>query len=65
VLAVAFRRWTVEHGFQQGKHQAGLMDYEGRDYTGLTRHLILSLVILWFVATHTERLQGEKSAGDG
>jgi SRSO17 transposase len=65
VLAVAFRRWTVEHGFRLGKQEAGLLDYEGRDYTGLIRHLILALLVLGFVATHTERLRGEKSPGDG
>jgi SRSO17 transposase len=65
VLTVAFRRWTVEHGFRLGKQEAGLMHYEGRDYTGLIRHLILSLVVLGFVATHTERLRGEKPTGDG
>jgi SRSO17 transposase len=65
VLSVAFRRWTVEHSFRLGKQEAGLMDYEGRDYTGLLRHLILTLVVLGFVATHTQRLRGEKPAGDG
>jgi hypothetical protein len=55
VLAVAFRRWTVEHAFRLGKQEAGLVDYEGRDYTGLLRHLTLALVVLGFVATHTER----------
>src|SRR5262245_13039217 len=65
VLAVAFRRWTVEHAFRLGKQEAGLMHYEGRDYTGLIRHLILALVVLGFVAIHTERLRGGKSAGDG
>jgi SRSO17 transposase len=65
VLAAAFRRWAVEHSFRLGKQEAGLMDYEGRDYTGLLRHLILALVVLGFVATHTERLRGEKPAGDG
>jgi SRSO17 transposase len=65
VLAVAFRRWTVEHGFRLGKQEAGLMDYEGRNYTGLIRHLTLSLIVLGFVATHTERLRGEKPGGDG
>jgi SRSO17 transposase len=59
VLAVAFQRWTVEHAFRLGKQEAGLMDYEGRDYTGLLRHLILALTVLGFVATHTERLRGE------
>ena len=65
VLAVAFRRWTVEHGFRLGKQEAGLMHFEGRDYLGLMRHLIMSLVVLGFVATHTERLRGEKSADHG
>jgi SRSO17 transposase len=65
VLAVAFRRAVVEHAFRLGKQEAGLMHYEGRDYTGLRRHLILALVVLGFVATHTERLRGEKPAGDG
>ncbi len=65
LLAVAFRRWTVEQGFRLGKQEAGLMHYEGRDYIGLIRHLVLALVVLGFVATVTERLRGEKSAGDG
>ena len=61
VLAVAFRRWTVEHSFRLGKQEAGLMHFEGRDYLGLIRHLVLALVVLGFVATHTQRLRGEKS----
>jgi SRSO17 transposase len=65
LVRVAFRRATVEHAFRLGKQEAGLMDYEGRDYTGLMRHLILSLVVLGFVATRTERLRGEKPGGDG
>lgn len=64
VLAVAFRRWTVEHAFRLGKQEAGLLDYEGRDYTGLLRHLTLALLVLGFVACHTQRLRGEKSGGD-
>jgi SRSO17 transposase len=65
LLAVAFSRWSVEHSLRLGKQEAGLMHYEGWDYTGLLRHLILALVVLGFVATYTERLRGEKSAGDG
>jgi SRSO17 transposase len=65
VLAVAFRRAVVEHAFRLGKQEAGLMHYEGRDYTGLARHLTLALVVLGFVAEHTERLRGEKPASDG
>ena len=64
VLAAAFRRWTVEHTFRVAKQEAGLMHYEGRDYRGLTRHLILALLVLGFVAIQTDRLRGEKPAGD-
>jgi len=64
VLGVAFRRWTVEHAFRVAKQEAGLMHYEGRDYRGLTRHLILTLLVLGFVAVQTDRLRGEKPARD-
>jgi SRSO17 transposase len=64
VLAVAFRRYIVEHSFRLAKQEAGLMHYEGRHYLGLIRHLMLALVVLGFVATHTERLRGEKPARD-
>jgi SRSO17 transposase len=64
VLAVAFRRATIEHTFRVGKQEAGLMHYEGRDYRGLLRHLILGLIVLGFVSLHTQRLRGEKPAGD-
>jgi SRSO17 transposase len=64
VLRVAFCRWNVEHVFRLAKSEAGLTHYEGRDYTGLMRHLVLGLVVLGFVALHTERLRGEKPAPD-
>jgi hypothetical protein len=59
VLAVAFRRWTVEHTLRIGKQEAGLMHYEGRDYTGLLRHRILTRVVRGFVVTPTQRLRGK------
>lgn len=64
VLAVAFRRATIEHNFRLAKQEAGLMHYEGRWYAGLIRHLVLALVVMGFVAIHTDRLRGEKSGGD-
>jgi SRSO17 transposase len=64
VVRVAFCRWNVEHVFRVAKSEAGLTHYEGRDYTGLMRHLVLGLVVLGFVSVHTERLRGEKPAGD-
>jgi SRSO17 transposase len=64
LVRVAFRRWNVEHGFRVGKSELGLMHYEGRSYTGLLRHQTLCLLMLTFVAEHTERLRGEKSGRD-
>lgn len=64
VLAVAFRRWAVEHAFRLGKQDAGLTDYEGRNYTRLLRHLTLALIVLGLVTPRTERLRGENPRGD-
>jgi SRSO17 transposase len=64
ILAVAFRRATVEHAFRIAKSEAGLTHFEGRQYVGLVRHLVLTLIVLGFVAVHTERLRGGKPSGD-
>jgi SRSO17 transposase len=64
VLVVGFRRWHVEHTFRVAKSEVGLAHYEGRSYVGLMRHLVLCLVVLGFVATHTQRLRGEKPGPD-
>ena len=64
LLAVGFRRATIEHSFRIAKSEAGLAHYEGRQYVGLIRHLTLALVVLGFVSVHTDRLRGEKTAGD-
>jgi SRSO17 transposase len=64
LIRVAFRRWNVEHAFRVGKSELGFTHYEGRNYTALMRHQTLCLLMLTFVAGHTERLRGEKSGGD-
>jgi SRSO17 transposase len=64
LLRVAFTRWNVAHAFRVSKSEIGLGHYEGRNYTGLMRHLMLCLVTQAFVAEHTDRLRGEKPGGD-
>lgn len=64
LLAVAFRRATIEHGFRLAKQEAGLMHFEGRHFAALQRHFILSLLVVGFVAVQAERLRGGKSASD-
>jgi SRSO17 transposase len=64
LVRVAFRRWNVEHGIRLAKGEIGFTHYEGRNYTALMRHQTLCLLMLTFVAEHTERLRGEKPGAD-
>jgi SRSO17 transposase len=64
LVRVAFRRWNVEHAIRLAKSEIGFTHYEGRDYTALLRHQTLCLLMLSFVAEHTERLRGEKPGVD-
>jgi SRSO17 transposase len=64
LVRVAFRRWNVEHAIRVAKREIGFTHYEGQDYTALMRHQTLCLLMLSFVAEHTERLRGEKPGGD-
>jgi SRSO17 transposase len=64
LVRVAFRRWHVEHAIRVAKSELGFTHYEGRNYTALLRHQTLCLLMLTFVAEHTQRLRGEKSGSD-
>jgi SRSO17 transposase len=44
LVRVAGSRWAVESGFEQAKQEAGLADYEVRNWTGWHRHVTLSLL---------------------
>src|SRR5712691_6904404 len=63
LLRVAFSRWNVEHTFRVAKSEIGFGHFEGRSYVALMRHLILCLLVMGFVAEHTDRLR-EKKSGD-
>ena len=65
LVRVAFTRWHVEHAFRITKSEAGLTHYEGRSYVGLTRHQMLCLLVVGFVASHADGLRGGKPGGDG
>jgi SRSO17 transposase len=64
LLRVAFSRWGVEHVFRMAKTEIGFSHFEGRNYTGLSRHMILCQLVMTFVAEQTTRLRGEKSGSD-
>lgn len=60
LLRVAFSRWNVEHAFRVVKTEIGFGHFEGRSYIGLQRHMTLCLIVMGFIAEHTNRLRGEK-----
>ena len=62
LLQVAFSRWRIEKWFERAKQEAGLGSFEVRKYTGLMRHWLSSRIAMYFLASQTQRLRGEKSA---
>ena len=64
LMKVAFSRAGVEHLFRLAKTEVGFGHFEGRSYKGLMRHMTLCQLVLLFTAEQTDRLRGEKSAGD-
>jgi SRSO17 transposase len=62
MLEVAFGRWHIERCFRDGKQEIGLNHFEVRTWTGLERHLILSMLSLLFLNRETTRLRAETHA---
>jgi SRSO17 transposase len=58
---MAYRRRNVENGIRTLSSSVGLAHYEGRNYKGLMRHLILCLLVMAFVAQ--QPAQGEGGVG--
>ena len=61
LLHVAFSRWHIERIYQDAKMQVGFDHFEVRRYLPLTRHLIVTMVSLLFLARETQRLREKKS----
>ena len=52
-VAVAAHR--IEEAIKRGKSEAGLSDYEVRNWRGWHHHQILSLIATWFLASEARR----------
>lgn len=63
ILSVAFTRWTVERCFEDAKTELGLSHFEVRNWTSLTRHLLVTSVGLLALSRVTKR-HCSKSADD-
>jgi SRSO17 transposase len=64
ILLVAFSRWRVERCFEDQKQEVGLDKWEGRNWLGLMRHLILTSVSYLFLAKVVAHQRGKKSGAD-
>jgi SRSO17 transposase len=62
VAAAHARRHGAEELYAAGKGEIGLGHYEVRSWLGWHHHMTLSLLALWFLQLHQERL-GEKNPG--
>jgi len=64
LLHVAFSRSAIERLFEDSKGEVGMDHFEARKYIAVTRHLILSMVSMLFLAEQTRRLRGKKPGLD-
>ena len=63
-LAAAIKaRWVCEQGHQQLKQELGLGHFEGRSWTGLHRHALMTCIA--FAYLQHLRLAGQRSTGSG
>ncbi len=56
-------RWVCEQAHQQLKQELGLGHFEGRSWTGLHRHALMTCIA--FAYLQHLRLAGQRSAGPG
>ncbi len=67
LVGVAGSRWTIEEGFEQGKGEVGLDQYEVRTWTAWYRFITLALlahallVVMQLQARAQEQKRGQMS----
>jgi len=62
---VAKAEHRIEECLQRSKSEAGLADYEVRNWTGWHHHQTLSLLATWFLVTETLRGKKMDASDDG
>lgn len=65
LLRIGLGRWHVEKWFERAKQEAGFGAFEVRTYVSLVRHWLCCRLAMFFLASQTKRLRGEKSAYHG
>ena len=64
LVATVKARWSCEQGHQQLKQELGLGDFEGRSWTGLHRHALMTCIAFAYLQHRRLRAaaRGEKAA---
>jgi len=66
MLAVAIKaRWICEQAHQQLKEELGLDHFEGRSWTGLHRHALMTMIAYAFLQTRRLKAAGRKKRVGG
>jgi len=66
MLAVAIKaRWICEQAHQQLKEELGLDHFEGRSWTGLHRHALMTMIAYAFLQSRRLRAAGRKKKSRG
>ena len=65
-LAAAIKaRWVCEQGHQQLKEELGLDHFEGRSWTGLHRHALMTMIAYAFLQSRRLKAAGRKKKNRG
>ena len=66
VLAATIKaRWVCEQAHQQLKEELGLDHFEGRSWTGLHRHALMTMIAYAFLQSRRLRAAGRKKESRG
>jgi SRSO17 transposase len=58
-------RWVCEQGHQQTKEELGLDHFEGRSWTGLHRHALMTMIAYAFLQSRRLKAAGRKKKNRG
>src|SRR3974390_1411531 len=58
-------RWVCEQAHQQLKEELGLDHFEGRSWTGLHRHALMTMIAYAFLQTRRLKAAGRKKKNRG
>jgi SRSO17 transposase len=58
-------RWVCEQGHQQMKEELGLDHFEGRSWTGLHRHALMTMIAYAFLQSRRLKAAGRKKKNRG